>query len=204
MEGGDRAKQHHLSHQGSHRMGQCSGRRAYLQAEVHGGLRRVHDEVPQGEAEAILETFAQEQCPRPLPGEGAPRRAPISRAQWQLREHRETGVSGHVAHTLGLHTASCSSEDMKGAERIPWTLGFQAPSFAPDLSPSVLSHHHQPNSFFLLSLPSLHEAFATRGITHCHESGVGSAEFSKCSLSTYYVPGTGHTTVFAWEVPAAI
>lgn len=152
MKGGDRAKQYHLPHQGSHRVGQDSGRWAYLQAAVHGGLRRVHDEVPQGEAKAILETFVQQQCPRPLPGEGAPRSAPISRAQWQLWEHRETGVSVHVAHTLDLHTASCSPEVTKGTERVPWTLGFQAPSFAPDLlSPSVLSHHHQPDSFFLLS-----------------------------------------------------
>lgn len=58
---------------------------------MHGGLGRVHDEVPQGEAEAILEAFAQEQRPWALPGEGARRRAPISRAQGQLREQSEQG-----------------------------------------------------------------------------------------------------------------
>lgn len=59
---------------------------AYLQAAVHGRLGRVHDEVAQSEAKAVLGTFVQQQRPRPLPGEGAPRRAPISWAQWQLWE----------------------------------------------------------------------------------------------------------------------
>jgi hypothetical protein len=58
---------------------------------VHGRLGWVHDEVAQGETKAILKTLAQQQCPRPRPGEGTPRRAAISGAQWKLQEHKETG-----------------------------------------------------------------------------------------------------------------
>lgn len=61
----------------------------YLQAAVHGRLGRVHNEVAQGETKTILKILTQQQCPRPLPGEGAPRRAPISRAQWRLQEQRD-------------------------------------------------------------------------------------------------------------------
>lgn len=83
--------------------------------------------MAQGEAKAILEAFVQQQRPWPLPGEGAPRRAPISRAQWQLWEHRETGLRDHVAHCL--LQPSGAEGDWNGS----MGLGFQVPSPAPNL-----------------------------------------------------------------------
>lgn len=157
----------------------------YLQAAVHGGLGRVHDEVAQGEAKAILETFVQQQCPRPLPGEGAPRRAPISRAQGQLWEHRETGEW------------PCDPQPQGPDGDLTGSMGLQAPSSSSDL-PSSLTLISPTASSFFLSSQSPCNAFAAKEMTRCSEPGVGSVQFTKCSLSTYCVPGAGHA------VPAAV
>lgn len=61
--------------------------------------------MAQGETKAILKILAQQQCPRPLPGEGAPRRAPISRAQWKPGRTQPGRAAVAVAQTGQPETA---------------------------------------------------------------------------------------------------